>query len=223
MLETYLSPLRNIHPFHMQVAVDRVAPRIRAGRYAVCQVLQQPRYQCNLVLNAQIHVHQDNPLINAAADQYNEIHVNGGLIHYSGSDDEVVAVLAHEFAHVMLVHVDKTLLNALIGHGIALALLPDGALPQSTQRWADYGAAAYSPDMEQEADRVAIYILRRAGYRPEEMQDFLVRATREGARQVGLVLYSAGFLQAHPSENYRVAHLVSAIQDARSGEPLIAT
>ena len=78
------------------------------------------------------------------------------------------------------------------------------ATPESQQYWADLGAGigatAYSPEMELEADRAAVYILLYAGYRPEAMQDFLVRATRESARQANLGIYTVSFLQT-PSEH----------------------
>jgi len=225
--ETYLSPPRDIHPFRMQATVNRIAPRIRSASYRVCLDLQRSQYHCDLIQRSAIYIHQNNPQINAAADENSDIHLFGGLINISGSDDEVAAVLAHEFAHVMFVHVDKKYMNALIGQSIALALVSDNATPESQQYWADlgagFGATAYSPEMELEADRAAVYILLYAGYRPEAMQDFLVRATRESARQANMGIYTVSFLQTHPSDNNRMAHLVSAIQDARIGRPLVST
>ncbi len=225
--ETYLSPSRDIHPVFMLSTVNRIAPRIRNASYRVCNDLQRPQYQCDLVLSSEIYIHTNEPHINAAADENSDIHIFGGLINISGSDDEVAAVLAHEFAHVMFVHVDKKYMGALIGQSIALALVSDSASPQSQQYWADLGAGigstAYSKEMELEADRAAVYIMQYAGYNPEAMQDFLVRASRENARQARHGVSTVGFLQTHPSDHNRMAHLVSAIQDARIGRPLVST
>jgi len=89
--ETYLSPARNIHPFRMHATVNRIAPRIRAASYRVCLDLQRPQYHCDLVQSSTIYIHQNNPQINAAADENSDIHLFGGLINISGSDDEVAA------------------------------------------------------------------------------------------------------------------------------------
>ena len=86
------------------------------------------------------------------------------------------------------------------------------------------GARAYSPEMEIEADRLAVYILDEAGYPPTAMRDVIVRMHRimpASKRKVSSPT-RAGFLDTHPSDDRRIAHILSAIRDVRAGVPLEA-
>ena len=87
---------------------------------------------------------------------------------------------------------------------------------------AEIGANAYSPEMEIEADRTAVYILHRAGFPASAMQSALVRLSQTRARwQDGTFSGEVGFLQTHPSDDRRLAHVYSATQDAEAGVPLV--
>lgn len=84
---------------------------------------------------------------NANADGVT-VNVNVGLIDDARDDDELAAVMAHEFAHNVLRHRDR--LNAarvsrgMLGRGVS-------AIRQT----------------EIEADRLSVYLMERAGYDPE--------------------------------------------------------
>lgn len=228
-----IAAARETRQEEMSAVVDRVLPRVRNSAHAVCQELGRPRANCNLMLTATVHVFPDETDINAFADQNNDIGIYGGLIANAGSDEEIAAVLAHEFAHVMYDHVSSKMTNAVIGMlvagGLALAVTGDGQSPadrQAVQGMMEFGAAvgatAYSPEMELEADRTAVYILAGAGYDTDSMKDMIVRMHRAGAKQrSGTSTQTVGFLQTHPSDNRRVAHIISSIEDANSGVPLV--
>ncbi len=227
-----LGPSRNIGGADLTSTVSRVLPPIRRASHEVCWELSLPAENCRAVLDAQVTVNPGEADPNAFADMHGNVHMHGGIISISGSDDEVAAVLAHEFSHVMYGHVERKMSNALVGMaiagGLALAITSDsGAYDQRTtedfmQVGYDVGSHAYSPEMEIEADRTAIYILKRAGYRPGAMRDSIVRLSRmELAHRRGLVPHQVGFLQTHPNSDRRVAHILSAIDDAEAGVPLI--
>ena len=237
MLETSDSfPVRHVSYSEMTPTVNRVTLRVRNAAYRVCtHHLDLRRTEeetgkgehCDLMLDNVITVYTHERDINAYADQSNEVIILGGLVRAMRNDEEIAAVLAHEMAHVMLGHVEKKTKNALIGMALAGGLAAYGTNDQQvTQQWMEIGAMvgsrAYSPEMEIEADRVAIYILQEAGFSTVAMVNALqslnnakVRRTREG-----IFNGRVGFLQTHPSDERRVAHLIMAIEDAVSGIPL---
>ena len=82
------------------------------------------------------------------------------------------------------------------------------------------GSRAYSPEMELEADRLSVYILEEAGYALGAMRDALVRLhrTKTGATSSGTAL-QVGFLETHPSDDRRLAHMLATIEDVRADVP----
>ncbi|MCY4542375.1 MAG: M48 family metalloprotease [Rhodobacteraceae bacterium] len=227
LARTAVAPARNVRRHQISSTVDRVAWRVRAASHSICIELQLPYERCEEVRTAQINVETYNNDPNAYADLDGNIGLHGGLVRISGSDDEIAAVLAHEFAHVMYGHVDSKMNNTLVGMTIGAGLASAFAEndPRMTEGLVelggDIGSTAYSVEMEVEADRTAIYILKRAGFRPTAMRDTIVRLSREDVRRQASGMGSVGFLQTHPSNDWRVAHILSAIEDAEYGVPLI--
>ncbi len=228
-----VGPSRPIARSEMAAAVGRVLPPVKSAAYEVCKELAQPRERCDLMRTARVTVYPDNAEINAYADGSDSIGVYGGLVDALGNDAEIAAILAHEYSHIMYRHVDRKMSNALIGltiaGGLAVAVSSgsgsyhDQQTTESIMRvGAEIGANAYSPEMEIEADRTAVYILHRAGFPASAMQNALVRLSHARARRHdGAFSGQVGFLQTHPSNDRRVAHVYSAIQDAESGVPLV--
>ena len=153
--------------------------------------------------------------------------LNAGLLLEVRVEAELAAVLAHEYAHVMLGHVEKKTRNAMAGMAIASGLAgiyaaKTGANPEAfAESWQRAGALAgsraYSPEMEIEADRLAVYILKEAGYPPTAMRDVIVRMHRivPARRRGAFSPKRVGFLETHPSNDRRIAHILSAIRDAK--------
>jgi len=94
---------------------------------------------------------------NANADGVT-VNVNVGLIGYVRDDDELAAVMAHEFAHNILRHRDR--LNA--AH-VSRGVLGVGRGVSSIRQ------------TEIEADRLSVYLMERAGYDPEAAVRFWSR------------------------------------------------
>ncbi|MEM7250098.1 MAG: M48 family metalloprotease [Pseudomonadota bacterium] len=151
--------------------------------------------------------------INAFAGPGGVIGVNTGLILASNSESELAAVIAHEIAHVTQKHLARAIDNAerftlpaLAGMLAALVLASQnaqagqaalaGVLAGSAQRSLDF-----TRSNEQEADRVGIEILARAGFDPRAVPAFfeeLQRANRFYAEP-------PEFLSTHPVTVKRIA------------------
>lgn len=228
-------PTRKIAAGESMAAVNRVLGPVRASAYGVCRKLRLPDFRCRLVRAVAIEVSEHDAAVNAYADREDDIRISGGLVRHLGSDAEIAAVLAHEFAHVMFGHVEAKTIDPPLGP--MLFGLP-GPRPSRGGRQfyrsaiglrlragpADAGfpsSLPYSPEMEIEADRTAVYILRAAGFPLTAMQDALLRLMRAAAdRSKGAGSGKVGYLETHPSGTRRLAHLISAVEAARSGTPL---
>ena len=169
--------------------------------------------------------------VNAFADHTDNIAVFTGLLFRMREESELAAVLAHEYAHIMLGHVEKKMTNAAAGMLLAGGLMaaasggqsdPD-AMKGAMQLGMAVGSRAYSPEMEIEADRLAVYILKEARYPVTAMRDSIVRLHRiKPPKASGWFSTSqVGFLQTHPSDDRRIAHILSAIKDVDANVPLM--
>ncbi len=226
-----VGPPRNTATDRMVPTVNRVLRRVRLASHAVCTDLKLPEERCKPMLEGKVRVYTQEKDINAFADGNDNVSVLGGLVRNMGADAEIAGVLAHEFAHVMLGHVEKKQTNALIG-GLILGVLTGVAsaaarsddqkpVRDMTKLGWEIGGTAYSPEMEIEADRTAVYILHRAGLPLTAMQSALLRMSRARTQRTsGTFSGTVGFLETHPSDNRRIAHLISAIEDVRAGKPL---
>lgn len=127
---------------------------------------------------------------NASADGVS-VNVNVGLIDYVRDDDELAAVMAHEFAHNVLRHRDRL-------HAAGAARDLPGAGRNS-------GAVRQT---EIEADRLAVYLMERAGYDPEAAVRFW---TRYGPHPLN-------FLRSrdHPGWRERIRLMASEIAKIRA-------
>ena len=214
----------------MTAAFDRVAVYVSLAAYRYCKELTPriPAERCKAVY--WMPTIQQGQEINAFADDRDRVSVYTGLLNNLRADREQAAVLAHEYAHVMLGHVDKkgtnTMTGLLLGSVLGGAIQGATGHRQDIETWAKVGAIvgsrAYSPEMELEADRLAVYILEETEFFVLGMHDALVRLhhlntpTPTGRGSPSRV----GFLETHPSDDRRIAHVLSAIQDVSNGVPL---
>ena len=112
--------------------------------------------------------------MNAYADgRY--VKVSGNLAHYLADDQELAALLAHEFAHNMLRHRAR-----LDSAGVARGIL------------GNFGRnARLIRETESEADRLSVYILDRAGYDPEATVRYWQRFRNHGLNFIGSPTHSS--------------------------------
>lgn len=153
--------------------------------------------------------------INAFAGPAGYIGVHTGLIEAADTEGELASVIAHEIAHVVQQHLLRSLESsqqmslATVGAMIAAIVLGSQAGAQvgeavlaSTVAGATQRQLSYSRAHEQEADRVGIEMLARAGYNPNDMADFfeiLQKKSRIGQHDI------PEFLLTHPVTGSRIA------------------
>lgn len=213
-------------------AVQRVDRRLRPAIRRVCQRYFGAGHPCGAQFSNRgptVAVGDDD--INAHIDQDNNIHVQGGLVAWSGSDDELAFVLAHEYAHGLFGHVRARMSNmgrgALAGAGAAAAV---GLLAGVSRERVDdvavggagvgmtVGGLVFSESMELEADHMAMFIIDDAGYDVEKSMHFFQRSIRyeTGQRQNGGP-GRIGFFRTHPSDRDRLLNQLATIDAIRNG------
>ncbi len=155
-----------------------------------------------------------DPSINAFAGPGGYIGIHTGLILSAHTEAELVSVMAHELAHVVQRHLVRSLEAgqrmelATIAAMIAAILIGSqnaqagqavmtGAMATSAQT-----QLSYSRLNEQEADRVGISMMSRAGFDPREMVSFF-ETLQSTNRYAGL--RSLELLQTHPLTLSRIA------------------
>jgi metalloprotease len=142
----------------------------------------------------------DDPSINAANAGGGEFYVTTGLLQ-KASDDQLLAVMAHEVAHDDLGHVAKA---QALGTGLGIgAVILDQIFP-GTGRVAPIAGALiqskYSRSEEYQADAHGVELLKRVGRNKDVMINTLTwLMSTEGNGGGG-----GGFLSTHPETGDRI-------------------
>ena len=153
--------------------------------------------------------------VNAFAGPGGHIGINAGLVMNTASESELASVLAHEMAHVTQRHLARRFeqrgrSSLPVFAGIIAAIVIGSQSPDLGQATAAaaLGSAMqqtlnFSREAEQEADRVGMRLLERAGYDPRAMPAFLEtlgQATRFARKP-------PEYLSTHPLTTSRIADL----------------
>ncbi len=153
--------------------------------------------------------------INAFAGPGGYIGVNSGLILTTRNENELAATLAHEITHVDQRHIARTVTHAKELSLPTLAALIAGAVIGGLSN-SDAGAAAvmaalggssqnminFTRGNEEEADRIGMQTLYRAGFDPMAMPHFF-RHMQQMALTYGN--HVPAYLQDHPVTDVRIA------------------
>lgn len=155
-----------------------------------------------------------SPQLNAFAAPGGIIGVNGGLFIHAQTEAEYASVMAHELAHLSQRHFARGLeaqkrmqlpVMAAMLAGVVAAAAGAGdagiAAIVSTQAAAIQAQRRFSRQNEQEADRIGILNLQRAGYDPRAMPDMFGRLMR----QYRYDQKPPEFLLTHPVSESRIA------------------
>ncbi len=108
-------------------------------------------------------------VINAYADGQT-VYITPTMVRFTRSDEELAAILAHEFAHDMMGHIGKEAQNQLFSRfaGAVLDAMAKNEGYKTHSEGETEGALnadlAFSPAFEAEADYVGLYLMARAGY-----------------------------------------------------------
>jgi len=143
-----------------------------------------------------------DPQINAASAGGGEFYVTAGLLQ-KASDQQLMAVLAHEVAHDDLGHVAKA---QALGAGVGIgAIILDQIFPGTGQVAPVAGALitrSYSRKEEYEADKHGVTLLNRVGQPKDVMINTLTWLMQsEGSGGEG------GFFATHPATGDRIEAL----------------
>jgi predicted Zn-dependent protease len=137
---------------------------------------------------------------NAFALPGGHIFISRGLLAVANDEDELACVIGHEITHVVHRHAAEQ--QALSRHGGGLL----GAFGAAGRM------AAYSRDMERDADHGGQILCAAAGYSPMGMSTFLRSLDQLQRMQLGYAR-GTGFFDSHPGSRER-----AAVNAARSHE-----
>ncbi|MCX8956747.1 beta-barrel assembly-enhancing protease [Erwinia psidii] len=126
-----------------------------------------------------------NDEINAFAFFGGNVVLHSVLFRYTDNESQLASVLAHEISHVTQRHLARameaqqrnaplTWVGALGSVLLAMASPQAGmAALSGTLAGTQQGVISFTQQNEQEADRIGIQVLQRAGFDPQAMPDFL--------------------------------------------------
>lgn len=167
-----------------------------------------------------------SPQLNAFAAPGGIIGVNGGLFLYAPNEAEYASVMAHELAHLSQRHFARGVeaqqrmqipVMAAMLAGIVAAAAGAGdagmAAIMSTQAAAIQEQRRFSRQNEQEADRIGLLNLEKAGYDPRAMPNMFERLMR----QYRYDSKPPEFLLTHPVTESRIADTRNRAEQLPSG------
>jgi beta-barrel assembly-enhancing protease len=153
--------------------------------------------------------------------------VNRGVLQTARTESQVAGVLAHEIAHVAQRHAAQQISKGMIANGLLGllgAVLGNAGGARTAQTGAQVIAGGYlmkfSRDDEREADRVGVEIVRRAGWDPRGLLEFMELLRAQAGRDPGSVEV---FLSTHPSPAERVQQLRGYVSRESGGRRDSAT
>ncbi|MDE1168031.1 MAG: M48 family metalloprotease [Pseudomonas sp.] len=168
----------------------------------------------------------DSKELNAFAAPGGIVGVNGGLFLNAQTEGEYAGVLAHELAHLSQRHFARGIeqqqqmqlpVMAALLAGIVLAATGAGdagiAAIAGTQAGAYQKQMSFSREREQEADRIGIINLEKAGYDPRNMPNMFERL----ARQYRFDAKPPEFLLTHPVTESRIADTRNRAEQSPKG------
>lgn len=158
--------------------------------------------------------------INAFAMPGGFVGVNTGLILDAQTESELAAVLAHEVTHVTQHHLARMMagqkldsLASMVTAAIAIIAARNGSMNAGSAIMAGPAAAiqrqlAFTREHEQEADRIGLQTLEKAGFDPHAMPAFFKRLQKDTTLLSSNAPY---WLRTHPQTPDRIADIDSRL------------
>lgn len=159
-------------------------------------------------LHYEVRILKVDDMINAFSLPGGYTYITTGMLRKLKTDDEIAAVLAHEFVHADRAHVlvqtaKNSKLNAVTIAGILAAVAgagPGALIMASALQTAVTNA--YTIELEKEADSRGIEALWKAGYNPTAMLTLMEILKEETIRTRSYA--DLGIYQTHPEEEERI-------------------
>ena len=157
----------------------------------------------------------DEDAINAAATG-DSILITRGILRFADQDEELALVLAHELAHNSERHIRSRMVNSV--PGLALDVLAAAAGVNTGGAFSRMTGNMGSAGFEAEADYVGMYMMARAGFDTEGVEQFWRRMAVESPRAIFA-------RSSHPSSPDRFIAIASAHREIEAkrgkGQPLL--
>ena len=141
----------------------------------------------------------ENRQVNAFATMGGYIYLHTGLITTASNEAELASVIAHEIAHVVAKHSQGQMRQRAVTQG----LLSAAGLDRTNAIQLGVNLAVDLPksrEDEYEADNLGLQILKRAGYAPQAMVDFMRKLSEMSGN-------TPSILSTHPNSRERVISL----------------
>ena len=160
--------------------------------------------------------------INAFAMLGNVIGVHTGLFFAANTESELASVISHEIAHLTQKHLlrlfDSHARNSYKSYlALAIAILAARSSPQLASGAITAASASqtqnlldYTRSNEQEADRIGLQILDKAGYDPRGFIDFFSALQKFNNFSSGS---APAFLRTHPVTTERISDIQDRLKD----------
>lgn len=198
--------------------IGRAVAATVLGNYTAYENPAQELY-LNKICNA-IVINSDNPElfngyhvkildsqeVNAFATSGGHIFVTRGMIAYTGSEDELAAVIAHEIGHIHLKHSLMAIKASRYTNLVTTSALAAASTTSSEETANLVGDIfttmvnnGYSQTQEFQADSKALSLMADAGYNPEAMKSLLTKMNEKTQHN--------GFYKTHPSPGLRITNL----------------
>jgi len=205
-----------------RASLARVVRHVRPAAHRVCQRMRGAN--CGAILSRS-PVRSTSREINAHVDGSHRVTMNAGLLAAAGSDEEIAAVLAHEYGHIVADHVDKRMadasagalgglvVGALVG-AVACTRSNDDCMGDMTQTGGQVGlgmgAFAWAQQHELEADYYSALIMAEAGVPLEAGDRMLMRLARTAeGREGGYGPLGIAMARTHPANDERLARWIA--------------
>jgi len=152
----------------------------------------------------------DEDPINAVSLPGGYVYVFRGLIDHAQNDDQIAGVIAHEIGHITARHGVKRMQNAYAAMAVQLAAISSrGAnVASGTSLALTSLFVEHTQQAEFEADRLSVKYLKKAGYDPAEMAEFLKIVKREKEKAP---LRRFSYWKTHPNISQRISVVNQAV------------
>ena len=166
----------------------------------------------------EFNVIEDKKTANAWCMPGGKVAVYTGILPFTRNDTGLAVVIGHEVAHAMAEHGNERMSEALLAQlgGVALSVALEDQPEETRQIYmAAYGVTAnvavllpYSRLHENEADRIGLTLMAKAGYNPNEAVRFWQTMSDQGGSRPPTLL------STHPAPESRIEKIKSYIPEA---------
>ena len=149
----------------MKHRLEKVVDKLAPAATKLCREMNGPEANCNM----HVVLSGKGKGLNAHADG-KQVVIYPAMVEFVANDNHLAFILAHEYTHHMMRHVQATQRNvtggALLGTLVDVLAASQGVNTQGQvgQLGAQTALLSYSPSFEHEADYIGLYILARAGF-----------------------------------------------------------